>query len=295
MRRVLDSNVLSCLPEKELIAPYHERGASPTECKQLAHIAGCTRCLESLGSFLRLEDHDDPLDGPGEGKATAKETSTSFDATMRRMHRQRELLLERRPSILAIAVDGRVVAFHAVEGAYSSLASRVESEPTAQFIEVFDEFGERLAHVPLNVEAETPPRESLSQYIRLSDDRSLRLEIRFDGLGVYAGAHYSDPALAPSERAEESLSSPRARSPLLSRLRQLGKFRIAPWGAPAFASLLLLTLCGVAGYNYMHPAWREVIAQSQAIAEVPSPTEALHQSLQIDEMWAGNQPARWLD
>lgn len=286
-RTVLDSGLPSCIPEKELIAPYRESGASPTEGKQLAHIAGCTRCLETLERALRLEDHDDPLDGSGEDKAATKETSTSFGATMRTMRRQRELLLERRPSILAIAVDGRVVAFHAIEGAFSSLTSRVESEPTAQFIEVFDEFEDRLAHIPLNVEAETPRRKSLSQQVSLSDDRSLQLEIRFDGLGIYAGAHYSDPALAPIDKAEGSFSSPRRQTPWLSRLGQLNRLRIAPWGVPALASLLLLLASGVAGYNYMHPAWRDVIARSQAIAVVPSPTETLHQTLRIEEVNEG--------
>jgi len=282
-KTVFDSDLVSCIPEAELIASYRVPDASPVDCRHLAHLAGCQRCLAVLERALQLEDRDGPLDGLGAEQPAKREANVSFDATMRVVRRRSRQLFERRPAILAIAVDGRVVAFHAVESAHSSLSSRVDAASTVHFIEVFDEFGDRLAHIALNAEAAATPRNRLSQQVLLSDDRSLRFEIRFDGLGIHAGADYTDPALAPSGAVDESSPAYDLQASWWSQFWRPGKFRIAHWGIAAFASVLLAAALGVAAYRYIHPVWREVIAHSQAAAEVPLPTETLHQTLRIEE------------
>jgi hypothetical protein len=282
---ILDADPASCVAEKELVDAYKQPSASPVGCRELAHLAGCERCLNILERALQLNDRDGPLDGIDSDldRMPKPEVTKSFEATMRLVRRRREQLLERRPTLLAIAVDGRVVAFHAVESANNLLSSRVEAASNVHFIEVFDEYGDRLAHIPLDSETAAVPRDQLSQQILLSDDRRLRLDVRFDGLGMHAEVNYADPAFAASCELE---LSPRPRKRLVSfweRLPWPGRFRLAPWGAVAFASLLLAAVVGIAGYRYTHPGWRDVLAHTQAVASVPSSTEVLHQTLRVEQ------------
>ncbi len=290
---ILDSDPASCVTEKELVESYKQLDASPVGCRELAHLAGCERCLNILERALQLDDRDGPLDGiDADFDRTPKvEGTKSFDATMRMVRRRREQLFERRPALLAIAVDGRVVAFHGVESAHNSLSSRVEGDSTVDFIEVFDEYGDRLAHIPLDPESATTPREQLSQQIPLSDSRRLRLDVRFDGLGIHAEVDYSDPALAPST---ELKSPPQPRKIAVSfwdHFRWPEWFRLAPWGAVASASLVLAAVLGIAGYEYMHPGWGGILARAQAIAQVPSAAETLHQTLRVEQIMSPQQEA----
>ena len=279
---ILDGDRADCIAEEELIASYKVLDAPPVACRELAHLAGCERCLEILERALRLDDRDGPLDGLERDVDSGKHEPKSFDATMRIVRRRREQLLERRPELLAIAVDGRVVAFHAIESAHNSLSSRVDDSSTARFIEVFDEFGDRLAHFPLDAEATSPPRHRLSQQVLLSDDRRLQLDVQIDGLGIRAEATYEDPALTPTWELNEALT-PHAQTSFWSRLRWPKPRRFASWSAAAFASILVVAALGIAAYRYTHPGWREALARSEAVAEVPSATETLHQNLQIEE------------
>ena len=208
---------------------------------------------------------------------------------MRLVRRRREQLFERRPALLAIAVDGGVVAFHAVESAHNLLSSRVDPASTVYFIEGFDEFGDRLAHIPLSPESLVTPKEQLSQEILLSNDRRLRLDVHFDGLGIHAEVDYVDPALVLIGELESSPRLPRTLVSLWDRLQWPGRFRLAPWGAVAFASLLLAAIVGVAGYRYMHPGWGDVLARAQAVAQVPSPAETLHQTLRLEQTMGPDQ------
>jgi DNA-directed RNA polymerase specialized sigma24 family protein len=282
---ILDADPASCVAEKELVAAYKQPSAVPVGCRELAHLAGCERCLKILERAFQLDDREGPFDGIDSGldRMPKPQGTRSFEATMRLVRKRRERLLERRPALLAIAVDGHVVAFHAVESAHNLLSSRVEAASTVHFIEVFDEYGERLAYIPFDTESPAFQREPLSQQILLSDDRRLRLDARFDGLGMHAEVNYVDPALAASGELE---LSPRPRKRLVSfweRFPWPGRFRLAPWGAGIFASLLLAAIFGIAGYRYMHPGWRDVVAHAQAVTQVPSSTETLHQTLRVEE------------
>ncbi|MGA2050378.1 MAG: hypothetical protein ABSG96_21970 [Terracidiphilus sp.] len=282
---IFDADPATCVAETEVVGAYMQASVPPVGCRELAHLAGCERCLKILERALRLDDREGPLDGiDGDlGRRPKLEGTKSFEATMRLVRSRREQLHERRPALLAIAVDGRVVAFHALESAHNLLSSRVEETSNVHFIEVFDEYGDRLAHIPLDPETATVPRDHLSQQILLSDDRRLRLDVRFDGLGMHAEVNYLDPALAAST---EPQLSPRPRKRIMSfweRFQWPDRFRLAPWGAAVFASLMLAAIVGVAGYRYMHPGWRDVVAQAQAVAQIASSTESLHQTLRVEE------------
>ena len=283
---ILDANAESCVAGNEIVEAYKQPGASPVSCLQLAHLAGCERCLNLLERALHLDGTDGPFDGiDTELNHTLEAAGTrSFDLTMRLVRKRHEQLLERRPALLAIAVDGRVVAFHAVESAHNSLSSRVEFSSNVHFIEVFDEYGERLAHIPLDRESAAAPGEECSQQILLSDNRRLRLEVRFDGLGIHAEVDYIDPALAPVGDLEESPRPRKRVTSFWSRLLWPGKLRLTPWGAAAFASLLLASFLGIAGYRYLHPGVGDVLARAQAVAPVPSAAEMIHQTIRVEQI-----------
>src|ERR1700722_7740322 len=164
---ILDADPASCIAEKELVDSYKQFVATPVACRELAHLAGCERCLSIVERALQLDDRDGPFDGIDaslDRKPRPKRTK-SFDATMQIVRRRREQLLERRPGLLAIAVDGCVFAFSSIENAHNSLSTRVDAFAAVRFIEVFDEFGDRLAHIPLDPESPDTPREQLSQQI----------------------------------------------------------------------------------------------------------------------------------
>ena len=283
---ILDADRSNCLAEKELIDAYERPGASPVECRELAHLAGCESCLNILERALQLDHRDGPLDGidAGPDYIPKREGTKSFDATMRLVHQRRDRLLERRPTLLAIAVDGWVVAFHAVESAHNSLSSRLEPSSGVRFIEVFDEFGDRLAHLPLDPESTAAPREQLRQHIRLSDDRRLRLDVRFDGLGIHAEVEYIDPALASFAEVEGSAHPSKTRNSFRKWRWWPGRIRLVPWGAIALASFLLAAIVGIAGYRYFYPGWQNVLAGAQAVAPVPKPVEAIHQTLRVEQI-----------
>ena len=280
---LLDADQTICVAEAKLLDEYRRQGASPVGCRELAHLAGCQRCLSVLERTMRLDDRDGPLDGVDAGRAPKAETTKSFDAVMRLVQQQREQLLERRPGLLAIAVDGHVVAFQAVESAQNSLSSRLDEAPAVRFIEVFNEFGDRLAHLSLDTESASAPRKELSQQVLLSDERWLRLDVRFDGLGIHAAVDYVDPALAPSGELEDTALAVNESTSFGASFRWPASFRLAGWGTLAFLSLVLTGALGIAGYRYMHPGWRDVLARAQAVAQAPLPTETLHQTLRIEE------------
>jgi len=281
---ILDTDSSNCVAEKELIEAYKQPDASPVGCRELAHLAGCERCLNVLEHALHLDDRDGPLDGLDDAVDRKRKTegTRSFDATMRMVRSRREQLFERRPALLAIAVDGRVVAFHAVESAHNSLSSRVDFTSAVQFIEVFDEYGDRLAHIPLDPESAVAPQKELSQLIQLSDDRRLRLDVRFDGLGIHAEVDYLDPALAQVGELGGSPRAEKTRPPFWARFWWPARFGPSPWGAVAFACLLLAAVVGIAGYRFMHPGWEDVLARARAAAQVPTQAESIHQTLRVE-------------
>ncbi len=197
----LDASYRDCLSLSEWRAVYAP-SASPVALKQLAHLVGCESCLGVVESVLNIEDRQDPLDEfTDRSKSSASKSARSFQATMRIVQRRRTQLLEERPTLLAIAVDGGVTAFHDVVGTQSSLSCQVAQFGIAQFVEVFNQFGHRLAYLPIEEQSSSGPV-SLAQFVSFSDDRWLRLELRTDGTGFRAEATYFDPALESAFASE---------------------------------------------------------------------------------------------
>ncbi len=280
---VFDKGGSSCSPESALLEPYGRSGAAPVSRSELAHLAGCQHCLALIERLLRFPDHEGPLDGTGDDKGPARIPGAGFNTMMRTVRRRRELLLERRPEVLAIAVNGRVVAFHKVESAHNSLSSRIDSNSAVQFVEVFDEFGDRLAYLPLNEDPMLARRQEFSQRVFLSDGRRLRFMIRFDGLGTHAEVEYIDPALVAGADWEDGAAGEPAKWRELPRLGWLRRWRFTQWAAAGLACLLAAFAVGAGIYRYLHPSWRDVLARSQSSIEAPSAEAATHQVIRVEE------------
>lgn len=209
---ILQARSQACLPEGDLLAYYLAPFPSPVPCALLSHIVSCERCLALADRHLErptLKDRDalDGFDRALNVKEANGETAddSGADAMLRSLRRQRDRIYHHRPGTLSIATNGKIIAFHDVQGAQSRLAARIERPESIQFIEVFSEQHVRLALLPVG---EAPPDgpHSLAHQILLSDERWLKLSFAFDGLGLQSAVMYFDHALpaAAIEDAEEA-------------------------------------------------------------------------------------------
>jgi len=303
---ILHARTGTCQSAESLLACYSAANPSPISCALLAHIVSCERCLQIVDSHFRrptLKDRE-PLDGFGSGSGagsgiTAESAMKSEMPMVESVRRRWGRIHEHRPRTLSIAVNGKIVAFHDVQSAESTLSTRIETPERDQFVEVFSEQDVRLALIPVG---ELPPegQHILTQRTSLSDARWLELKLTFDGLGLIGQVTYFDPVLAADEEAEdfglEPVPAPiRSIAPSNEKrrwhpawafealVRHLGAFAHTPAIAWTLIVAMFLASGTYLGYRYAHPEWRDVLGRSQAVAEVPLPAETLHQTLRIEE------------
>ncbi len=207
---ILSARTSECAPEETLLAYYRVAKPKPISCPVLSHIVSCERCLAVIDRYFHrptLEDHepsdDSVLSIDGKSIDELADDRKSYRSMMRAVRRRRSSVYEHRPRTLSIAVNGRITAFHDVQGERSTLTSRIEHPENAEFVEVFTEQQVRLALLPVD---ERPPEGPYvrSQRVQLSDDRWLELNLSFDGLGLNSDVTYFDPALAASMAEEEA-------------------------------------------------------------------------------------------
>jgi len=305
---ILAGRLDACLPEEELLAHYQTAHPTRVPCALLAHIVSCERCLGVIDSHFRrptLKDRDS-LDG-FDRSPDARDTRTpgNVPTMLRSVHRRRLRILEHRPASLSIAVNGRIAAFHEVQGEFSLLSVRIEQPETAHFVEVFSEQDVRLALLLTEIR---PPEgsHSLSQRTALSDDRWLELKVEFDGLGLNSEVMYFDPALSQSpdyeyEDVEEPASLPSLPAkatpdtlpgssvPFGSALARLLR-KLTPSPVPGWAFVLL---CLMAGGGYLLYRAEKQPPDVQAILSRSIQTEVTnlagrteHQELSVEEIAA---------
>ena len=277
---LLDAKAIDCMPEDELLGPYKTANAAPVPNKQLAHLAGCESCLRVLDRALRLEDRDGPLDDCRSELDMKRGDRRSFHETLQAVHRKRKQLLQERPVLLAIAVDGRVVAYHDIDSPHSSLSTRFEPIHPVRFVEVFNERGSRLASLVVDQHVIAPSLRNLSQKTLFSDNRWLQLDIRFDGLGMHAEATYVDPAIAPGMAQEPLASSMRAEFSFRERLTSVFGARLIPVVTASMIALMIAV--GITMYRYIHPPTRDILVRATQIEEHVTPTEALYQVVRLE-------------
>jgi len=306
---ILNARLGACLSSEALVACYSAANFSPISCALMAHIVSCQRCLEIIDSHLRrptLKDRE-PLDGLGSGSGEASDSAVepgiaSELAMLESVRRRWSGIHQHRPRTLSIAVNGKIVAFHDVRSAESTLSTRIENPERDQFVEVFSEQDVRLALIPVG---ELPPegQHIVTQRTLLSDARWLELKLTFDGLGMMSQVVYFDPVLGGDSTADEAEDFARVLAPALVDsivpsddrrrwkpewvfailVRGLGFAAQTPVVAWALMVAIFLGSGAYLGYRYTHPGWRDVLARSLAAAEVPLPIETLHQELRIED------------
>jgi DNA-directed RNA polymerase specialized sigma24 family protein len=306
-----------CLPEQELLATYRASWMKPLSCELLSHLASCERCLNLVdGNFRRptLRDRD-PLDSTeSQQGAEPRQMPASKRSAAHRLQALRTRIretYEHRPRTLCIAVNGRIVALHDVQGARSILAARIDSPEKASFVEVFSEQDFRLALLSISAE---PPQgaQTMTQRVLLSDERWLELNLAFDGLGLSSEVTYYDPVLGMVAEAGDTEESEESVSPEASVLPATPSDQVKPdmtgrgladWlrkliPSPAFAwALMLLAVFSTAGYFvYRHAnaplTAEQVLDRSIKLEAARLQGKTVHQTLRVEEVSASGQIAQ---
>jgi DNA-directed RNA polymerase specialized sigma24 family protein len=310
---ILLGRASDCFVEEELLSHYRVPSV-PIPCSLLAHIVSCDRCLEIIDRHFRrptLLDREplDCFDSSSRDTNLEIAGSNGMDemAMMRSVRQRWGTTFEHRPNTLSIAVNGKIVAFHDVLSAHSTLFARIEHPETAEFVEVFSEQDVRLALLSVG---DLPPKGPNVRTLRvnLSDSRWLELSLTFDGLGLNSAVAYSDPALAVDaieERVEDAIAAP---VPTLNRhappseihpspnqswiKRLLDRLTgaLVPSSALAWAMAILLML-GATGYLAYHHAIGTTPAGTLLAQSIKVETTALrgqteHQVVKIQEISA---------
>jgi DNA-directed RNA polymerase specialized sigma24 family protein len=264
-----------CLPEEALIERYNSTAAKPLSTSFLSHVVSCERCLNVIDRFFDrptqdkrgpLDDQDVRCEAGAHRSRAAKNMRARVLASVQRLRTE---ILEHRPRILSIAVDGKIVASHTIQSQRDVLTARVERPSETGFIEVFSEQGVRLAQLSMDPLPPEGPHQRL-QHVDLTDDRWLELQLTFDGLGVGCEAVYFDAALSAGwvlkDDAEELFAlRPYEQRWSAERTRQAARAKIVRWLAaaqktlrpiapsPVFAwALSIAAAGGVTGYFVLH-------------------------------------------
>lgn len=306
-----------CLPERELLAAYRAAWMKPLSCELLSHLASCERCLNLVdGNFRRptLRDRD-PLDSTeSQQGAEPRQMSASKRGAAHRLQALRTRIretYEHRPRTLCIAVNGRIVALHDVQGAPSVLAARIDSPKKASFVEVFSEQDFRLALLSISAE---PPQgaQTITQRVLLSDERWLELNLAFDGLGLNSEVTYYDPILGMVAEAEDAEDAEDSAAPDALASAAIPSLEIKPdatghglfdWlsrliPSPAFAwALVLLAVFWTAGYFvYRHAnaplTAEQVLDRSMKLEAARLQGKTEHQTLRVEGVSASGQIAQ---
>jgi len=303
---ILQADPGDCPPAEKLLNHYRTVNAPPLTCSLLSHIVSCERCLTLIDRHFQrptLEDREPPQDFASRTELEPKDASAlalSYRAMMRSVHRQTQRIYEHRPRTISIAVDGKITAFHDVQGACSSLSSRLDYTQNAQFVEVFTDQQVRLALLPIG---DRPPEgpDVYAQRVFLSDDRWLELTISFDGLGVQSEAIYFDPALAlvvaeddagkaltasanPQAHSATAGRSVKRRSPLEKLVKLLGEW-MSPAALGGAVVLVCMSLTALFAYRYYRTPLnaRDLLYQSARMETADLHGQAAHQILRFED------------
>ena len=314
---ILQARRGKCLSEEVLLGHYRSLRPDPIPCLLLSHIVSCESCLDIIDRHFRrpaLKDRE-PLDGFGQvsdsTNATIRKSDEASNMAMLQSVRKRwNYIHEHRPQTLSIAVNGKIVAFHDVQGQHSTLSARIEAPAKDQFIEVFSEQDVRLALLSIRELPPDGPHE-LTQCVTLSDSRWLKLNLTFDGLGLNGEVAYFDPALAieaVEERIEDSALEPTSvttnlidpsdeeQAPITSWVRAAFNRYLRP-AVPSSAmawALVLTFIVGTAGYfayrRTMFPTnAEEVLNRSVMIEMAHLQGQTEHQVIKVEEISANGQ------
>lgn len=211
-RSILETCQGPCLSREELLSRYQRLSPKPIECKLLAHIVSCERCLDLVSKLHGIP----PLSGhsPEEMTGSNRRTRLGLKArgtgeggprrVLRIAHQRLWELYDHQPKQLMVAVNGRIIASRDVSSATSKLEVEISRETKIEFIEIVSEQGVCLLGMPVNlVPPEAPPE--MRHSAKLPNGRSVEMVLRFTSIGPFVDISYSDPSLPllPATAADE--------------------------------------------------------------------------------------------
>jgi DNA-directed RNA polymerase specialized sigma24 family protein len=308
---ILGARRSECLPEQSLLVHYRSSGNRPIQCALLAHIVSCEHCLSILDSYFQWPDLGSRIPPAGTDETANDEPGMevhpmTYEEMMRTVRREAKDICGHRPKTLSIAVNGKIAAFHDVQGAQSTLSSRIERPESAEFIEVFAEQRIRLALISI---AERPPIGSHvhTQRIRLDDNRWVELCLRFDGAGLESEVTYLDPVLGESFTAVDEDDTegfawaepepgglPAVFAPLSWRTRVLQNLRdlfVSRGFALVVGLILALGIGGILPYRLARPPLDadQLLNRSVAVETSSLQGNAEHETMRIEFRAANGQ------
>jgi DNA-directed RNA polymerase specialized sigma24 family protein len=210
---ILEARKGDCLEEDQLLAQYRLLVPKPISCSLLSHVVSCEHCLSVLDRHFgrpTLGDRE-PVDGtvgPVKGKfakAGAAMQQLDHKEMLALALKHRRDVYEHRPQYLSIAVDGKIVASHRVQGQENTQLARIERPEQIGCIEIFSEQDVRLAFVLVE---DLPPNgpSQRCEHIELSEGRWIEVRLHFDSLGLDAAVTYFDP-MPFAEEADDELEA----------------------------------------------------------------------------------------
>jgi DNA-directed RNA polymerase specialized sigma24 family protein len=201
-RSILDARQTPCLSKEELLARYQCLDPKPVECKILAHVVSCERCLDLVSKLhgmppLSRRSPEETMDGNRRTKFGFRGKGTG-EGGLQRVLRVAQLrlseLYDHQPRQLMVAVNGRMIASRDVSSATNKLEVEIGHETKIEFIEIFSEQGVCLLEMPVDsVPPEAPPE--MRHSAKLMNGRSVEMVLRFTGIGPFLDVSYSDPSL----------------------------------------------------------------------------------------------------
>lgn len=211
----------SCFSPKETKVLYQRDRQTPLECRQLAHLVSCSTCLDRVNGLLGLallkdrsaaetlnrnprnkgggQGHGGGSNG-GDGRnrggsdhgSGSGSEGTMDERLLRKLRRKVKDTLAHKPNELCIAVNGYELGSQLVTAERSELNLVVDRSEDINFVEIYSE--QKIRFMLFNIDRLPPagPGE-LSKLIKLSNERLLKLTLRFTNPSPTIQVVYLDP------------------------------------------------------------------------------------------------------
>jgi RNA polymerase sigma factor (sigma-70 family) len=203
---IFRSSAKECPATEDLRALFRGSRRDGPDCETLAHIVCCEGCLDAVNKTLGLPllSTRDPMkniirasrskkkSGGGPPASGSGDTGEGeIEGFVKRNRRRAKEVLEHHPKEIRISVNGFIVGAHTVNSELSRQTLTVNLEERISFVEVFSEQEVRL----MFCDVEPPPegRGAYRERIRLSEGRSLELDLDFAESRPQINVIYSDP------------------------------------------------------------------------------------------------------
>jgi hypothetical protein len=209
----------ACRSARELRAIYYQfEGADGIDYRLLAHLASCPACLDEVNRMLGLPllrercptdtiGSDQPgksgRPGPPPGIISgAPGAARGGKSAVSRYRQELKSVVQHMPRELHVSVNGFLVGSQTISSGLSEQRLSIQLDEKIGFVEVHSEQGVRLMFV--NVEQPPDGAPERTEYVNLSEGRTINLALSFAGAWPLLQVSYRDPNFeAGVERADD--------------------------------------------------------------------------------------------